>query len=66
MSAATTHCDRIITMIDDCLAAAEASTPPTVRAQPLATLAPGASWWRLVPTGHPLGHASGTAGSLTG
>jgi hypothetical protein len=54
MSAATTHCDRIITMIDDCLADYEASTA-TVRAQPMAALAPGATWWRFVPTGHPLG-----------
>ena len=64
MSAATTHCDRIISLIDDCLDDYERSlrTPcrPPVAAGPMT---PGASWWRLVPTGHPLGRP---ALSITG
>jgi hypothetical protein len=55
MSAATSHCDRIISMIDDCLEAYEASCRPTARPQPMVALAPSSGWWRVLPTGHPLG-----------
>jgi hypothetical protein len=58
MSSTTAHCDRIITLIDACLADYEDSrrprrrSPDTVASAPM--FAPDASWWRLVPTATPL------------
>jgi hypothetical protein len=54
MSSATRRCDRILSLIDDCLADHEESQPPSRRSSAPLALVPDATWSRLVPTGHPL------------
>jgi hypothetical protein len=52
MSAATRRCDRIISLIDECLADADEAVRSTPRPSPSRSAASESAWLRMAPAGH--------------